>query len=237
MRILVHVCCAPCFTHPHKRLEEEGHEVTGFFYNPNIHPYQEYRSRRDALEKYVEFNAAKVIYKDGYDIEGYLRSALGAKDRCMSCYTLRLAETAKTARSLGFDAFTTTLLISPYQKHEMIAEVGKKIADENGIEFYYEDFREGYREVLRMHIQREREIFQAVMKSVLITGKPWLCQFSMEYLPADDFAYRTRSFKPLIHRKTPDVPAVDAAFGSCLHHDLGLFYKAFCGIARDFRTA
>ncbi len=146
MRILVHVCCAPCFTYPHKRLEEEGHEIAGFFYNPNIHPYQEYRSRRDALEKYVEIKAAKVIYKDDYDIEGYLRGALAAKDRCMPCYTLRLAETAKTARSLGFDAFTTTLLISPYQKHEMLAQVGKKIADENGIEFYYEDFREGYRE-------------------------------------------------------------------------------------------
>ncbi len=146
MRILVHVCCAPCFTYPHKRLEEEGHEIAGFFYNPNIHPYQEYRSRRDALEKYVEIKAAKVVYKDDYDIETYLRGALAAKDRCMSCYRLRLAETAKTARSLGFDAFTTTLLISPYQKHEMLAQVGKKIADESGIEFYYEDFREGYRE-------------------------------------------------------------------------------------------
>ena len=146
MRILVHICCAPCFTYPHKRMEEEGHEVTGFFYNPNIHPYQEYKSRKVALEKYVERKAARVIYKDDYDIENYLRGALDAKDRCRFCYTLRLAETAKTAVLLGFDAFSTTLLISPYQKHEMLAEVGKKAADENHIEFYYEDFREGYGE-------------------------------------------------------------------------------------------
>lgn len=146
MRILTHICCAPCFSYPHKRLEEEGHEVTGFFYNPNIHPYQEYKSRKLALEKYVELRAAKVIYKDDYDIENYLRGALGAEDRCRFCYTLRLSETAKTAVRLGFDAFTTTLLISPYQNHEMLAEVGKKIADENGIGFYYVDFRDGYGE-------------------------------------------------------------------------------------------
>ncbi len=146
MRILTHICCAPCFTYPHKRLEEEGHEVTGFFYNPNIHPYQEYNSRKEALEKYVELRAAKVIFKDDYDIENYLRGALDAEDRCRFCYTLRLSETAKTAVRLGFDAFTTTLLISPYQKHDMLAEVGKKIADENGVRFYYEDFRVGYGE-------------------------------------------------------------------------------------------
>ena len=146
MRILVHICCAPCFTYPHKRLVEEGHDITGFFYNPNIHPYQEYKNRKVALEQYVEMKPAKVIYKDDYDIENYLRGALDAKDRCMSCYMLRLSETAKTAALLGFEAFTTTLLISPYQKHELLAEVGKKFADENGIEFYYEDFREGYQE-------------------------------------------------------------------------------------------
>ncbi len=146
MRILVHICCAPCFTYPHKRLEEEGHDITGFFYNPNIHPYQEFKNRKVALEKYVELKAAKVIYKEYYDIENYLRGALGAKDRCRYCYALRLTETARTARLLGFDAFTTTLLISPYQKHEMLDEVGKKIADENSLEFYYEDWRVGYKE-------------------------------------------------------------------------------------------
>ena len=91
-----------------------------------------------------------MIYKDDYDIESYLRGALDAEDRCRFCYTMRLAETAKTAVRLGFDAFTTTLLISPYQKHEMLVEAGKKIADENGAEFYYEDFRKGYGESREM---------------------------------------------------------------------------------------
>ncbi len=146
MKVLVHVCCAPCFTYTHKRLAEEGHVVTGFFYNPNIHPYSEYKNRMKSLEKYAEIKGTKVIYKGDYDIESYLRGALDAEDRCKFCYTYRLAETARTASMLGFSAFTTTLLISPYQKHEMLALAGEKIADEYSVEFYYEDFRKGYRE-------------------------------------------------------------------------------------------
>lgn len=145
MQILVHVCCAPCFTYPHKRLLEEGHDAAGLFYNPNIHPYTEYRNRLEALEKYAETKAAKVIYKN-YDLENYLRGALASDERCKFCYNYRLAEAARTARLLGFDAFTTTLLISPYQKHEMLAKVGEKTGKEYGIKFYYEDFREGYKE-------------------------------------------------------------------------------------------
>jgi predicted adenine nucleotide alpha hydrolase (AANH) superfamily ATPase len=127
-------------------LVEEGHDVTGFFYNPNIHPYLEYKNRLESLEKYVELKGTRVIYKDDYDIENYLRGAIGAADRCMFCYATRLTEAAKTARTLGFEAFTTTLLISPYQKHDLLVKTGEKIADEYSIGFYYEDFREGYRE-------------------------------------------------------------------------------------------
>ncbi len=157
MRILVHICCAPCFTYPHKQLVEEGHDITGFFYNPNVHPYSEYRLRMQSLERYAELKGTRVIYKNDYDLERYLRGALGSEDRCRFCYTCRLTEAAKTASSLGFDAFTTTLLISPYQKHEMLTEVGKKAADEYGIGFYYEDFREGYRQ--SRDIARDLELY------------------------------------------------------------------------------
>lgn len=100
----------------------------------------------ESLEKYAGLKGTRVIYKNDYDIEGYLRSVLGAHDRCKTCYAYRLKETARTASMLGFDAFTTTLLISPYQKHEMLAKTGEETADEYSIEFYYEDFRKGYRE-------------------------------------------------------------------------------------------
>lgn len=146
MKILTHVCCAPCFTYPHKRMQEEGHNVTAFFYNPNIHPYLEFKNRLETVEKYVELKGTRVIYDYDYDIENFLRGALAAKERCKFCYTCRLTKTAQMARQLEFDAFTTTLLISPYQEHEKLAGVGEKIADEFGITFYYEDFREGYQE-------------------------------------------------------------------------------------------
>jgi len=146
MQILVHICCAPCFTYPHKKLVEEGHDVTGFFYNPNIHPYLEYKNRLESLERYAELKGTRIIYKNDYALENYLRGALGAEDRCKFCYTCRLTEAARTANALGFDAFTTTLLISPYQKHELLMAAGEKAADEHSIEFYYEDFRDGYKE-------------------------------------------------------------------------------------------
>ncbi len=146
MRILVHICCAPCFTYPHKQLLEEGHDVAGFFYNPNIHPYLEYKKRMDSLEKYAELKGARIVYKNDYDLENFLRGALGSANRCEFCYSCRLTAAAGVAGSMGFDAFTTTLLISPYQKHDVLLKTGQRIADECGIDFYYEDFRGGYRE-------------------------------------------------------------------------------------------
>jgi len=125
---------------------EEGHDVKAFFYNPNIHPYLEYKNRLESVEKYVELKGTTVIYNHNYEIEDYLRGALAAEERCRFCYTDRFMKTAKMAKQLGFDAFTTTLLISPYQKHETLVSTGEKIAAEFGIEFYYEDFRKGYQE-------------------------------------------------------------------------------------------
>jgi predicted adenine nucleotide alpha hydrolase (AANH) superfamily ATPase len=145
MKILVHVCCAPCFTYTNECLVEKGHDVTAFFYNPNIHPYMEYKNRRTSLEQYAKMKNTKVLYNNEYDLENYLKGALAAEERCRFCYETRLNETAKSASELGFDAFTTTLLISPFQKHEMLVQVGEKAADEHGVEFYYEDFRVGYR--------------------------------------------------------------------------------------------
>ena len=146
MRILVHVCCAPCFTYPHKRLLEEGHDVTAFFFNPNIHPYLEFKNRLESLEKYEKVKGIEIIYNKEYDLVKFLRGALDATERCDFCYKYRLSEVARIAVQLGFEAFTTTLLISPYQKHEKLAKTGQETGKEYGIEFFYEDFRKGYGE-------------------------------------------------------------------------------------------
>ncbi|MCD6481314.1 MAG: epoxyqueuosine reductase QueH [Thermoplasmata archaeon] len=148
MKMLVHICCAPCFAYPHKRLMEEGHEVTGYWYNPNIHPYMEYMARKEALQKYAEIEEVEVIY-EGYDFIDYLKMQLQNVERpqrCINCYSYRLERAAKYAKQHGFDAFTTTLLVSHHQYHDSIKKVGEEMGEKYGIPFYYEDFRPGYKQ-------------------------------------------------------------------------------------------
>ncbi len=147
MRILLHCCCAQCAIYPLKRLRKKGHDVTGFWYNPNIHPFTEYRNRLEALRYLEGIEGFPVIYKDSYELEKYLKKVIDDLDnRCRNCYELRLFKTAEVARKEGFDRFSTTLLVSPYQKHSLINEVGEKVAKEIGVDFFYEDFRPGFYE-------------------------------------------------------------------------------------------
>jgi len=146
MKILLHLCCANCAIYPYELLRERQIEVIGYFFNPNIHPYQEYEKRRDAVAQYSERTGLEVIYRDEYLLEEFLRSVVyREKERCRYCYTLRLGATAKEARENHLDGFSTTLLQSNYQNHEAIREAGERIAEEVGISFYYEDFRQGWR--------------------------------------------------------------------------------------------
>ena len=145
MKLLVHICCAPCFAYPYERLVEEGYDVVGFWYNPNVHPYMEYKAREESLKKFAEIEGVEVIYSD-YDFIDYLKMQLQVTERperCERCYAYRLEKTAKYAKQNGFDAFTTTLLVSHHQYHEAIKKVGNEIGEKYDIPFYYEDFREG----------------------------------------------------------------------------------------------
>lgn len=146
MRILLHNCCGPCTIYPYKELLSRGMEVTGYFYNPNIHPYKEFVKRRDTLLEFAQLRGLHVVVDERYDLEEFLAGALrNLADRCRNCYAIRLREAAKAARREGCDCFTTTLLVSPYQKHELIREVGEQIAAEEGVPFSYFDFRPGWR--------------------------------------------------------------------------------------------
>jgi hypothetical protein len=147
MKILLHICCAPCSIYPVKTMSQEGADVTGFFYNNNIHPYTEYLKRRDTLVQYGKIAGFEVIFRDEYDLEGFLRAAaFREKERCAYCYFDRLDTTARYAKAAGFDSFTTTLLYSIYQKHEMIKEIGESAGKSAGIPFQYRDFRSGWKE-------------------------------------------------------------------------------------------
>ena len=128
MKLLLHICCAPCSIMCIKKLREEDIDVTGFWYNTNIHPYMEYKARRDTLKKYSEMINLNVIYKDEYGLREFTKNTINILDnRCRYCYYSRLDEVARYAKENGYDAFCTSLLISPYQKHDLIKEVGKSL--------------------------------------------------------------------------------------------------------------
>jgi predicted adenine nucleotide alpha hydrolase (AANH) superfamily ATPase len=128
-----------------------GHAVTGYFYNPNIHPYQEYARRLDAVKEMAEKEDLPMIIHDDYDLEGFLSNVASEPDkRCSWCYASRLSATARVAAAGGFEAFTASLLYSRYQRHEEIRELGDKLGSENNISFLYQDFRVGWQEGIRL---------------------------------------------------------------------------------------
>jgi predicted adenine nucleotide alpha hydrolase (AANH) superfamily ATPase len=145
MKLLLHICCAPCTIYPLEMLRKEAGQVKGVFFNPNIHPYLEYKKRLDTVREYTAREGLEVAVAEGYPIEDFLQktAALG-KDRCSYCYEVRLRHTAEQARKGLFDAFTTTLLYSRYQKHDLIRKTAENIAREMKIPFYYKDFRVGW---------------------------------------------------------------------------------------------
>lgn len=146
-RVLIHACCGPCAVYPLGRLREAGCQVTGYFYNPNIHPWREYTRRRRAMEQYAAMVDLPLVTDAGYELEQYLTEVLtcpAVPGRCYLCYRLRLERAAQTAREGGFDAFTTTLLASPFQHHQLVQRAGQEAGREHRVEFFYRDFRMGW---------------------------------------------------------------------------------------------
>lgn len=147
MKLLLHICCGPCLIYPLERLREKGFEVAGFFYNPNIQPLAEYKNRRQAVEQLSKELAVDIIYPEYAPSEYFQGVNLKEKNpgRCSICWALRLEAAAKLAKEKGFEAFSTTLLVSPYQDQELLNKIGNAVSETEGIKFYYEDFRPGFR--------------------------------------------------------------------------------------------
>jgi len=147
VKVLLHTCCGPCTIYPLEVLRDEGDEVMGFFTRHNIHPYTECLRRQETLEQFATEKKLRIIIQDGYDMEGFVRNvAFREKERCRYCYHDRLQAAALVARKGKFDAFTSTLLYSRFQKHALIRALGESIAQETGVPFLYKDFRAGWRE-------------------------------------------------------------------------------------------
>lgn len=155
---LLHICCAPCAVRCIETLREEGIEPVGYWYNPNIHPYTEYRARKETLIAHAEQVGLKVQINNAYALRPFLRAVYpDFAHRCETCYRLRMEETARFAAEHGFDSFSTTLLISPYQNHELIKAVAEQAAQQYGVRFLYRDFRPYFKE--GQEKAREREFY------------------------------------------------------------------------------
>lgn len=148
MKILVHICCGPCAITPIQALLRAGMEVIGLYYNPNIHPLREYLRRREGVVQMAERLGVSVLFKDEeYDPQAYFRAVTFREpNRCLPCYSVRLERTLAIARRGKFDAFTSTLLYSTFQKHDVIRTLGRDLATGSGVAFHYEDFRAGWSE-------------------------------------------------------------------------------------------
>ncbi len=196
MKILLQICCANCAVYPSKKLREEGHKLTGFWFNPNIQPYEEYKSRLNSLKNLADIWRTDMIYVDEYPAEELsdtklqnenckmkivnLQSTAPNKtydivnkniitdepheifrrpERCKTCYRLRLKKTAEEASKQGFDAFTTTLLISPYQDFAQITAIGNELAYKYNVSFYLRDlpdFRKSMAIAKELGLYRQR---------------------------------------------------------------------------------
>lgn len=152
-RLLLHACCGPCSTSCVERVADE-YEVTLYYYNPNIMDREEYLRRREALLKFIDaFNAdnegrTRVEYLEGeYDPEMFIRLAEPMKDepeggkRCDMCFAMRLSDTAKMAKELGYDYFTTTMSVSPHKDYKTIAELGFSLEENTGVKYLDIDFK------------------------------------------------------------------------------------------------
>ncbi len=143
----MHMCCGPCALYPLARLRESYERVFGFYYNPNVHPVREYERRMDTARMMAQATRLELIVRDEYDLDEFLRRVVFRENRrCAHCYHRRLEAAARTASKSGFDAFTSSLLYSKRQKHDLIAEIGESLGKKWGVAFHYEDFRRGWKE-------------------------------------------------------------------------------------------
>jgi len=201
MRLLLHVCCAGCACYPLRRLREakvqgKDLQITGFWYNPNIHPYSEYQKRMVTMGYFAQKENLPMIWKDEYALEEWLEATKGEFDltdssmgkkmspvywtkqkRCEQCYNFRLNKLAENAKEKGYDYFSTTLLYSKFQEHELVKEICEKFRNQHNINFYYFDFRIGWKEGIE--ISKEMGLYRQHYCGCIFSEKE-------KYFPASD---------------------------------------------------
>ena len=148
MKLLLHTCCAPCSVYCIESLQSQNIDVTTYWYNPNIHPYKEYEARRNCLKEYAESIDIQAIFEEEYGLKEFCKNIIDdLQNRCTNyCYKVRIEKTIEYAKQNGYDTFTSTLFVSPYQKHDELKKMCEELAKKHDIKFLYIDFREGFRQ-------------------------------------------------------------------------------------------
>ncbi len=159
MEMLLHMCCAPCSTASIAKFKGLGYGVKGYFYNPNIHPYREFKKRLETLKQYCQEEDIPLMVEDRYMLDLFLREAVfHEEERCHFCYRMRLLETARKAQEEDIKYISSTLLISPYQDHELLMQIGSESAQKYGRIFIYEDLRSLFKDSIAL--SKERNLYR-----------------------------------------------------------------------------
>jgi len=157
MKLLLHMCCGPCSCYPVKKLKSENVDITGYFFNPNIHGYKEWELRLKAAEDFAAQTEIEFYADREYRLRDFLTRALKVEgvsnERCNMCYAWRLDEAARFAAEKGFEAFSSTLFYSIYQQHDLMKKIAVNAAKKYNVKFLYEDFRVGWQEGIDMSIE------------------------------------------------------------------------------------
>ncbi len=165
--MLVHICCSVDSHFFLQRLKEEfpNERLIGFFYDPNIHPYSEYRLRLLDVRRSCERLGVELIEGE-YDYESWLKAVEGYEDepekgaRCEICFDRRFEVSAKMAGRLGEKRMTTTLLVSPKKSQEQLKRTGERFAKEYGVEFVHLDYRSGGGTQRQQEISKKERLYR-----------------------------------------------------------------------------
>ncbi len=165
--LLLHSCCAPCSSYVLEYLSSYF-EITIFYYNPNITEEEEYQKRVEEQKRLISDLNKSIHFLEGtYEPELFFKMAKGLEEekeggaRCIKCYYLRLEATARIAKELNFDYFSTTLTVSPYKKSEKLNEIGALLEQKYQVSYLYSDFKkkDGYKRSIELskkyHLYRQ----------------------------------------------------------------------------------
>lgn len=164
-KLLLHTCCAPCVSYSIEKVKELNFEPVIYFFNPNIHPLQEYQKRRDELIEFAKKKNYSLIieepdFDEWFDKTDLLKNEPERGARCCVCFEMRLRKTAFYAKENGFGYFSTSLTISPHKSYKVISQIGQKLARE--YDLFYEDIdfkkNDGFKKSLE--ISKEYNLFR-----------------------------------------------------------------------------